>query len=221
MVNRRSPLLQIGALRPFRYRSRKKQHGAISHLAIIADNAEVQLRLPQVFLASDKLVGVAAATRASVGDVQIWRGSSGWNTSAKLVRLLEVLADALRPWRASHQPILFLDAASCHFTADVLHAGERTDLWVIPIPARLSWLVQPLDTHGFGVYKTLLLDEGRRLVRVAEGCDVPRGAWLCARTSTAERYLSQHSWRHAFEHNGLVGYQNFFIAILGRIRCSC
>ncbi len=61
MANRRSPLLQIGALRPFRYRSRKKQYGAISHLAVIADNAEVQLRLPQVFLASDKLVGAAAA----------------------------------------------------------------------------------------------------------------------------------------------------------------
>jgi hypothetical protein len=141
VVNRRPPLLQIGALRPFRYRSRKKQHGAISHLAVIADNAEVQLRLPQVFLASDKLVGAAAATRASVGNVQIWRGSSGWNTSAKLGRLLEVLADALRRWRVSHQPILFLDAASCHFTADVLRACERTDLWVIPIPARLSWLV--------------------------------------------------------------------------------
>ncbi len=122
-------------------------------MVVIADNAEVQLRLPQVFLASDKLVGAAVATRASVGNIQIWRGSSGWNTNAKLVRLLEVLADALRPWRVSHQPILFLDAASCHFTTDILHACERADLWVIPIAARLSWLVQPLDTHGFAVYK--------------------------------------------------------------------
>ncbi len=104
---------------------------------------------------------------------------------------------------------MFLDAASCHFTADVLHACERTGLWVILISARLSWLVQPLDTHWFAVHKRKFLDEGRRLVRVAEGCDVPREAWLCVIISTAEIYLSQHSWRHAFEHNGLVGHQNF------------
>ena len=208
VVNKDSPLLEIGSLQPFRYRNRGKKRGAMTHVAVIADCEEVQQTLPQIFLCSSKLVSAAAATRATSEKTQVWRGRSGWNITENLVRILEAIGEAIQPWKMSRQAILFLDAATCHLSPAVLDAAHHAGIWLVQIPARLTWLLQPCDTHVFSLYKRCLEQEYRRLLRVAEGHDVTSDDWMYSTVRVASKFLRERSWRSAFEQNGLTANQD-------------
>ena len=208
VVNKDSPLLEIGSLQPFRYRERGKKRGAMTHVAVIADCEEVQQALPQIFLCSSKLVSAAAATRATSGKTQVWRGGSGWNTTANLVRVIEAIGEAIQPWQKSRQAILFLDSATCHLSPAVLDAAHHAGILLVQIPALLTWLLQPYDTHVFSSYRSCLEQEYRRLLRVAEGHDVTSDDWLYSIVHVASKFLYERSWRSAFEQNGLTGNQD-------------
>ena len=67
------------------------------------------------------------------------------------------------------QFILILDECPCH-----LHVGVL-DIWLLYVPARLTYLLQPLDVYGFGAYKTALM----RLFRLREeGGQLSRNHWI-------------------------------------------
>jgi hypothetical protein len=208
VVNKDSPLLEIGSLQPFRYREHGKKHGAMTHVAMITDYEEVQQALPQIFLCSSKLVSAVTATRATSGKTQIWRGGSGWNIIANLMRVIEAIGEAIQPWQKSRQAIIFLDSATCHLSPVVLDAAHHTGILVIQIPALFTWLLQPYDTHVFSSYRSCLEQEYRRLLRVAEGHDITSDDWLYNIVRVASKFLYERSWLSAFEQNGLIGKQD-------------
>lgn len=209
VVSKRSPFLQIGRVRLVRHRRRRKvARGAITHVAIVCDDTAIQPVLPQVFLANAQLVSEAAARTARSPTVQIWRGGTGWNNAANMVKLFDLLGEKLRPFLSTHQPILFMDGATCHLPSCVLQAASRASIWIVQVPARLTWLLQPLDTHAFSAYKKLLEAEHRRLRREADGGDVSNESWLLGMTHVASTFLCRRRWRSAFEQNGVTGQQD-------------
>ena len=67
---------------------------------------------------------------------------------------------------ATHQVVLLLDTASAHICPKFLRAASRKGIVVQYIPAKLTWLLQPLDTHVFARFKQFLIQEFREgLVR--------------------------------------------------------
>ena len=44
----------------------------------------------------------------------------------------------------------------------VLRVASSMDLWICVIPGKLTWALQPCDTHLFAQYKSMLAEEVQR-----------------------------------------------------------
>ena len=62
----------------------------------------------------------------------------------------------LQPLRERYQPLLIFDAVPLHLADEVMRELATAGIWYLVIPARLTWLLQPLDTHAFAKYKRYL-----------------------------------------------------------------
>ena len=177
--------------------------GAVTHVAIICERSEVQPRLPQVVIGNThrftrRLVARTLASKPA--NVHVFRGKSSWNNTACMSEILDLLAEALKDF-PGFQPILLLDTASCHINDTVAAKAAKLNIWLAPVPAGLTHLLQPLDVHVFSGYKEFLKQEYRK-VRSATGSVTPE-AWLNLIFSVCSRYLSSHKWSFAFSQVGL------------------
>lgn len=129
-----------------------------SLMAAVCSDDELQNVLPQV-----RLPRVVAGRRASeplraayaAGGLPLFTvyGSSGWVTSSVMAWYVSKLARAIRQRRPGHQVVLMLDCCPCHLSLETLAACQRNDVDVLMVPARMTWALQPLDTHVFSVLK--------------------------------------------------------------------
>ena len=108
----------------------------------------------------------------------------------------------LLPHQIGVQPIIIWDAAKQHTTPVVFTSARRLGLWPIIVPAKLTWLLQPLDTHVFSRFK-------RRLEEIHQATHVqsPSGVvafpeFMGCVSRTIEDVVTNGSWRHAFEGDG-------------------
>ena len=108
----------------------------------------------------------------------------------------------LLPHQIGVQPIIIWDAARQHTTPVVFTSARRLGLWPITVPAKLTWLLQPLDTHVFSRFK-------RRLEEIHQATHVqsPSGVvafpeFMRCVSRTIEDVVTNGSWRHAFEGDG-------------------
>ena len=83
-----------------------------------------------------------------------------------MVHVISLLATALSPYLGELQPIIFLDVCRLHLASWVIAACHAAHIWPIAVPAQMTWLLQPLDTHAFGTYK-LRLKEAYQAARAA------------------------------------------------------
>ena len=130
-----------------------------THVGIVCADSRIQPLLPQVmFIAANLLTNAQfAALQAELpANVYVKRMKSGWTTKAEHCVILRLLRLVLEPFLGEHQPILLFDACGVHISDEALEELRMQDLWYIVIPARLTWLLQPLDTHCFLKYKRYL-----------------------------------------------------------------
>ena len=193
------------AHRPVQRVSKSKQRSMILHVGLCTHNSEVQGRLPQIFIGNHRCFTpplMAAVTQAAPSKVKFWRMKSSWNTSALMITILTELALALADF-PMFQPILVLDCASIHLTAKVLGAASAMCIWMLPVPARCAFLLQPCDTHVFSPHKAFL-HNACRSYKNDNGIVTPE-AWARALTNVAIVFMCSRHWLHAFEQTGILG----------------
>ena len=142
-----------------RQASRGQQRKALSHIAIICDDTSVQPHLPQVLLANERTVTAQMLRHWSSlpgCTTEIWRGKSAWINDKVFGRIVRRLGKALAERAGDRQAILLLDAHTCHFSAAALAAARACNIWICIIPASMTGLLQPLDTHVFSRFKMFL-----------------------------------------------------------------
>ena len=177
-----------------------------THVAIISDEPSVQALLPQVLFVAGKHLSWKNWTELQASlphNVFLRRQLSGWSNTEQHKEILKILKLSLQPVLETYQPILSFDAAPLHLHADVIELLGELDMWWLMVPKKLTWLLQPLDTHGFSRYKRFLrsrwLDrivamQGRRNIK-----DAVHNVIDAIRT-----VLEGNSWKVAFEANGLA-----------------
>ena len=177
-----------------------------THAAIICDDPAVQPLLPQVMFFAGRHLSWKIWTElqeALPQNVFVRRQVSGWSNTEQHKVILQIMRLALEPVLATMQPILSFDAAPIHLHPDVIELLRELGIWWLLIPKKLTWLLQPLDTHGFSKYKryirsrwldTILAQEGRRNVK-----DV-----VLIVVHTIRDVLEGISWRKAFKANGIA-----------------
>ena len=89
-------------------------------------------------------------------NVFVRRQVSGWNNKEQHKVILTILMKVLAPFLDTRQPILSFDAVPLHLEPSVIELLGELNLWWFLIPKKLTWLLQPLDTHAFQWYKAYM-----------------------------------------------------------------
>ena len=175
-------------------------------MALISNEPSAQALLPQVlFFASRHLSWKNWTELQAVlpNNVYLRRQVSGWSNTEQHKVIIRILKLALEPLLATMQPILAFDAAPLHLHPEVIELLGELGIWWLLIPKKLTWLLQPLDTHTFSKYKryirnrwldTIVAQQGRRNVK-----DV-----VVIVVGSIQTVLEGNSWTTVFKANGLA-----------------
>lgn len=199
--------------------SLSKRRCYATHVGLICDQPEIQVKLPQVVIVNERTVpqrDIAALQAACPANVHLLRQESAWNNTALLAWTLELLGVALRPFLGEFQPILLLDVVKFHWGKRVLAACRAARVWPLFVPAGMTWLLQPLDTHAFRLYKGFLREahaDARALALVGE---LPVAEFLQCVYRTIRSVLQGRRWASSFDANGFGDQQAHVTAFVLR-----
>ena len=124
----------------------------VTQVALVCDHPLIQRCLPQVVICNERTLPVKmhAALQARLGgNFVLLRRKTAWVNTDISVEIMRLIAQALQPFSHEWQPVLMLDAYRAHIGARVFNAGVRYKLWLLVVPAGMTWLLQVLDTHVF------------------------------------------------------------------------
>ncbi len=181
----------------------------VTHVAIICDDPSLQPYMPQLLLADGKTVlqrDMAAVRRVLPPNIVVLRSETHWNSTEVLAWHIDALGKILRRRAPTRVPILLLDAHRMHLRPEIGRACRRHGIYLALVPARLTWLLAPLDTHCFALYKRYLgklyCDEV-----VASGEDVNVVRWVQLVTQAIRMVLQGKDWGKAFDQDGWGRWQ--------------
>lgn len=185
--------------------SRKRKRTCLTHVAVICDNPRLQPLLPQyiigncnTFLQRDWQGLLAGAP----GNVVLVRQQSAWNNIKLFVQILQRLGAILRPYLVSYQPVVFFDACRLHCAREIFQTCLRHHLWVVLVPARTTWLLQPCDTHAFQRYKLILRNTYQAKRARSEGGELSMADFLDCMYAAIRVVLQGGRWNVAFDRDG-------------------
>ena len=177
-----------------------------THVGIICNKPLIQPLLPQVIFVGAHTITLAEwrdLTANLPNNVYVKRMPKGWNNTQQHRIIIRIWGLILGPFLATMQPILSFDAAPLHLAQEVLREITSAHIWYIVVPARLTWMLQPLDSHAFVLYKNYL----RRGFTDAVGNGDTRSFMrrMLDLVIGAIRYILQgRNWQKAFEQNGFA-----------------
>lgn len=187
-----------------------KRRCCLTHVAFVCDRHDLQPLLPQIIVGNEHTfpAGAFAALQASCpANVRLVRQKSAWNNAELCGKVVQWLAEALGPRLGDLQPVLLLDACKLHFSRQVLQACAAHGVWPIFVPAKSTWLLQPLDTHAFLKYKAYLRGRYQK-ARIAHARgDLTIEQFLPCVCDAVRCVLERSKWAAAFEQNGFGSNQ--------------
>ena len=185
--------------------------GMCTLVAFVSDKREVQDILPQVLLVNGKHLSKAepaAALRMHLdANTVLWTASKAWVTSTMMCKIVKLLHKHLAPYQDAYHFILTADGYRAHLTRDVWRTMNRTRVMYHLIPAKMTWALQPCDTHVFAVLKDTLRRECQRLALSQQDGRLTLSLLLQALARCIASVLRGVSWRSAFWDVGLTGVQ--------------
>ena len=183
--------------------SRQKLRGCFTHIAMICDDASLQPRLPQIFLGNEHIFAkrVVDATQPGLAkNILLWRRKSAWVNKRTMVEVVQALAAALGPELAARRVMFLLDSCSVHMGTGFLRACTARGILVHYVPAKLTWLLQPLDTHAFSKFKVVIGCAYRHEIMKHGQCEL--AAMLRIVACAVRKVLQGVRWSYAFDANG-------------------
>ena len=183
--------------------SRGKLRGCFTLIALICDDASLQPLLPQILLGNEHIFQqrVVDELRPSLAsNIHLWRRPSAWATRHTMVEVVQLLARALGTTLAHRRVMLLLDACYIHMGPGFLRACARRGILVHYVPAKLTWLLQPLDTHAFARFKMFVGCEYRQEIMRNGHCELAAMVRIVARA--VRKILQGVQWSYAFDGNG-------------------
>ena len=202
---KRRQFLQIERRNPL-----KRRRAAVTLMAFVSDNEEINKELPQIIVGAEHHIQAWMSPLLMNGrtdNVLVLRRKSAWLRSDNVVSIIRALGKTLEPFLDRFRFILMMDAAPIHIAKKVVQACTRYCIYPLYIPASMTGLLQPLDTHVFAIYKNLVRRRHQDAMVKSEAGDVSTYAFLEILISAIVEVITGRSWRNAFLHTGFVGRQ--------------
>lgn len=201
---------------------RHKRRCYLTHVALICDRPDIQPLLPQVIIANESTMPAAlmpTLRAACPANVYLVRQKSAWNNADLCSRIVRWLRLALSSFLSVLQPVLLLDAVRVHTAPQVLRACIDCKIWLVLVPAKTTWLMQPLDTHAFMAFKTYLRQAYQEARIAAAMADLDIGRFLNCVYESIRLVLQGRRWLRAFCDNGFgAGQRELSLRILRQLQ---
>ena len=187
--------------------STAQTRSCLSLVAVLCNDSSLQPRLPQYILGNEHVLraSVLGELRRDVSlspNVHILRRKSAWVNDAELAAISRHWGRVLQEHSPDKQPILLLDACSAHLGPKFLASCVRWKIWVVCVPARMTWLLQPADTHCFALLKASLRQQFHNTALTAADGQVTLKDILKHLDEGIRKIFQGRSWSEAFEGNG-------------------
>jgi hypothetical protein len=117
------------------------------------------------------------------------------------------LAAALRPFMDCWQPVLFVDCCTAHLNPNVFELRRDLGIWIMVIPACLTYMMQPLDTIIFCSFKSKLADFYRAAKMSNDGGFVGIIDLISAIIGSSDFALQGRRWAHSCSRMGFGSSQ--------------
>ena len=185
--------------------SRAKQRTFLTHVAFICDDPLIQAALPQIVIANTRTIPgrmLAALEATCPPQFRLLTGATAWVTARVCAQIVRWLAAALAQFAADVQPVLLLDARRQHLSNGVFAACSATRIWPLVVPAKMTWLLQPLNTHAFFSYKTRLRICYHAACIASDVGSVDVAGLLQCIYDATRAVLTGGAWAAAFDGNG-------------------
>ena len=186
------------------------QRSAITHVAAMCDRADFQTLLPQVVLMGSNQVSeerLERLLRTVPACVRVWRYAKAWMSTAVMIRYIRLLGRCLHEYRQTYRFILYVDVLKSHICPAVLRAASAANLWICVVPAKMTWVLQPCDTHLFARYKHMLTEEFQRRSGLTATGDITWELMLESLWHVISVLLQGRDWSQAFAAVGLLNGQ--------------
>ena len=144
-----------------------------------------------------------------MANVQVWHRKSAWVNDEVLGTVAAKWGRALLPYRHRRQPILLLDACSTHMGQRFLRACSRWNIWLVFVPARMTWLLQPADTHCFAAFKAYLRKLFEQSILDSRDGAVTVRDIILQLDAAIRRIIQGKRWSPAFDGDGWSFQQRF------------
>ena len=184
--------------------------GTFTHVAMICDDADLQPHLPQFLFINQTQISQAEFESIQgewLPNVHARRVANPWMTNDKMKVVLKGLADAVSANSQNRRVVLCSDAHKTHIATSTWTSAAAHNIFYFIVPAKLTWALQPCDTHLFALFKNMLCTTCQKLA-ILNG----RRRWditllMKALNTTIGDVLNKRSWRKAFDDLGYRGDQ--------------
>ncbi len=124
-------------------------------------------------------------------------------TSSILKQVFTLYRREIRAIRPNAEIVMVFDVASPHVTREVFMHLNRLNLHTLLVPAGMTWLLQPLDTHVFSTLKRSLHDRQTRGRAASPLGILPSCSWIRIAGEAVKEVLVDRDWTHSLRGNGL------------------
>lgn len=191
---------------------RDRFHTKVTYMAVIADSPELQPLLPQVILPkytqNSAIPNYILDKYALFGfPFEFWHGSKGAVTPGIMQAWITRLRSAVSSFNSDAWIVLLMDCSTSHLSLLTMAHIRRFGIIVVPVPAKLTWLLQVLDVYVFGVVKKDIRIEESRSRLASDHGGLSRLERMRIATNSIRRHLVNSDWSSAFEKLG-AGQEN-------------
>jgi len=186
------------------------RRGNITYCAFVASESFLQPLLPQILICNRQRFTrqvLRHAWREQPGFVQTWAAESGWVNHTLMKQMITVLHNCIREHIAEHQIILVVDAARCPIHRDIVNHACKHDMWMLYVPAKMTWLLQPLDAYVFAGFKADLKQQFADPQYATDTTTMLSSAWLRRLWQSIHSKIQSLDWKNAFAKVGLLDQQ--------------
>ena len=189
----------------------KARRSALTYVCFVCDDEAVQRSLPQMIIGNERVLPQSVVESLNTGrqdGIFILRQKSSWLNQESMTRIIALLGACLEDFKTNHFFILSMDACPCHCTPLVARACARAGMRLLYVPASMTSLLQPCDTHVFARLKHFISKkiESKRIASpTGEATILDVVSILCEGVSVV---VQGTSWLRAFAHTGLRDNQH-------------
>ena len=141
-------------------------------------------------------------------NVVVLYSNTHWMVADTMCRIIQILAAALESHAKDSQIILSADCCRAHIAKQVWQTCTRHNICLHLIPAKMTWALQPCDTHVFASLKRRIQRGCVELMLQSQTGQLTKVQLFRAFSGALQEIVNNGNWQKAFHDVGMVGHQN-------------